>query len=59
MAAHMIDLFCILPITARSIFIWFIDDDLNAAALAMALLAALFLCELKLKIERDQSILNK
>lgn len=43
MTAHMIDLLGILPIAARSILIGFIDDDLDAAALAVTLFAALFL----------------
>lgn len=43
MIAHVIDLLCVLTITAGSILVRLIDDYLNATALAMALLATLFL----------------
>lgn len=43
MTTHMIDLLRVLPIATRAILIGFIDDDLDAAALAMTLFAALFL----------------
>lgn len=39
----MIDLLRVLPIAARSILIGFIDNDLDAAALAVTLLSTLFL----------------
>lgn len=46
----MIDLLRVLPIAARSILIGFIDNDLDAAALAVTLLSTLFLC---LKINKS------
>lgn len=43
MTANVVDFSCILPIAAGSVFVRFIDENLNTAARTFALLSAFFL----------------